>query len=64
MAAPTTAKYVNKIREVVFMTKAFAICLAIGLVLMWITLSTEHGKIVGKEIKRIIKEFVKGRKKD
>ena len=46
------------------MTKAFAICLAIGLVLMWITLSTEHGKIVGKEIKRIIKEFVKGRKKD
>lgn len=64
MTAHTTAKYANKIREVVFMTKAFAVCFAIGLILMWVILSTEHGKVVGKEIKKIFKDFVRGRKKN
>ena len=44
------------------MTKAFAICFFLGLVLMWISLSMEHGREVGKKLKKACKDFFKGKK--
>lgn len=43
------------------MTRAFIVCFLVGLVLMWISLSTEHGKEVGRKIMEMARDFVDGK---
>ena len=42
--------------------RAFAFFFAIAVVIFWIMLSIEHGRAVGKGIKKTIKQFFKGYK--
>lgn len=42
--------------------RAFAFWFAIALVVFWVMLSIEHGRVVGKGIKKTMKQFFKGHK--
>ena len=50
-------------REEECLVRAFVFWFAIALVLFWIGLSIEHGRAVGKGIKKTMKQFFKGSKR-
>lgn len=43
--------------------RAFVFFFVIGIFLFWVMLSIEHGREVGKNIKKTIKKFFKGDKR-
>ena len=43
--------------------RAFVFFFVIGIFIFWIMLSIEHGREVGKNIKKMIKQFFKGQKR-